>query len=400
MSTVPVPHEDDDGGLYSDSDYGASTYQQQGRLYGGGGSNSGGGGYTTETGRRMTGLPQSASPALPASSTSSSDSNGKSGVRYVGVPLQFQWSGPQRLKDGTVAPAEKTSGTVLQHAPLEKALIAQGLSPHQGINIAELRVLKATNASKQKIGVQFLNVNGENLDNFVSSDGEKATLVLHPGESVNFTHHDGGKGLLLASNPLNPEDQINVNMSPTEMIKDARAHPDKPGMVTTTLDLSGYLQDGTPESQLKPLSPLGLLILANAKAELKSNRAIDPEIRAKLLPPSDEEEKTSMLPGIQLAPTPFKPGSYDALIDREHLESLVHQYASDNAAKAQPTSAIDHIVRVVPLGAGVGAHIGDLSNAIGLSQREIDLAHATRQGVHLDVMYAIQHNGKKYDAKQ
>ncbi len=390
MSTVPIPHQNDHGGDGGEE----YTYEPQGRFSAYDYDNTRGPSIT-DTGRRMTGVPIAPfSPPLGGGG-SGSDAASKNNVRVIGVPMTFQWSGPQKEK---LAAGEKPAApNVTQHTPLPKALISNGLSPDENINLAEVRVLKATNASKQKVGVQFLNVNGEDLNHFVTADGTKVALVLHPGESVDYSHHDGGKGKLLASNPLDPVDQINVNMAPSEMMKAARAHPDKPGMVVTELDLSGYLDSRDETEQLKKLSPLGLLVLANAKGEIKSSRVVDPAIRAKLPMPSPDEE-TPILPGMELAPTPFKHGSYDALIDKQHLEELVRNYTNGNAAKAQPTSAKDHLIRVVPLdGRGPGAHIGDLSGAIGLSQREIDLAHATRQGVHLDVAYTIQHNGKKYD---
>jgi hypothetical protein len=396
MSTVPIPHEGDDGASFASALYGGyggnnsnevcDEYQQQGRYYGD---------------RRYDANEAYARGApfalVDSRSAPSGDASGARGVRVIGTPLQFQWSGPKMTKDGTQLTAEKTPGFVLQHKPLENALIAQGLSPTENVNLAGVYLQKASNMSHQKIGFQFLNVNGESLKSHFPSDGEWATVVLHPGEKLNFMSHNEGKGLLLAANQLGPEDQINVNMSPGDMIKAARAHPDAPGKMVTELNLSGFMyKNSTEEEQLKPMSPLALVILANAKTSLQKNPIIDSQIRANL-PQLEQGEKTDVLPDMQLAPTPFKPGSYDALIDAEQLDKLVQSYSTKNAAKAQPTSAKDHIIRVVPLGLGPNAHIGDLKKTIGVSQTDIDRSASMIHGAHLDVVYEIQHNGKKYD---
>lgn len=355
-----------------------------------------------------------AAAAMPATSESQTAIeaalNANKNIHVIGTPLTFQWTGPKKAPSGTGYVPQKEDGSVVAHTPLMTALTGRGLSPEEKLNVREMYIEKAANISKSAIAIKVSALNGRDLKKNHHADGSWSTLVLHPGEQVDYSHMNHGRGLRIASNNLDQHGDINVAMSPAEMMQYAKV-PDgdeykdangKPLKFVTRLDLSGYGQHTDPVEQLKPLekNPLGLLVYANAKVKINSHPGIEQAIGGRLpaIEPKDLE-LVDMLPDLQLAPAQFgKPGQFDAMIDAQHLRDLVDIYATNNAAKAQPTSAKEHKIEVFRLGgAGPKDHIGDLSKELGVTSADIDRAAHTLSGVHLQVNYVVQHNGKKYD---
>jgi len=316
-------------------------------------------------------------------------------VRKFGVPLTFKWSAnssakPQRKRLGVKAAASKdtlVSNALASHKPLDNALKHQSLSTQEKFNVRALYLQKAFNSSAEPVALQVANLNGENLKKNMHQNGEWSTVTLAPGERADYSHVNDGLGVQLASNQLDSQGQINVNMSPADLMKYAETHPnhiDSEGNPTkhlVNLDLSGFGQQGASmEEKLAPLekNPLGLLVYANAKAKINAVPGIEHAIGGSL-PPADGDTH-DLLPDLEVQPDVFgERGHFKALVSAAQLHDLVDHFSHENISKAQPTSAQSHVIALV--------HTSD-SKANG---RPVEGG-----AVHALFNYEIQHNGKPY----
>jgi len=317
-----------------------------------------------------------------------------SNVREFGVPLAFEWSAnssakPQRKRLGvkSAASASDNVDALATHKPLENALKHQSLSTAEKFNVRSLFLQKAHNSSAAPVALQVAHLNGKHVKTNVHQDGKWSTVTLSPGERVDYSHLNDGKGLQLASNYLDSQGEINVNMSPADLMKYAETHPhhvDSQGAPTkhlVHLDLSGFAQHGaTMEEKLAPLekNPLGLLVYANAKAKINAVPGIEQEIGGEL-PPADGHY-ADMLPGLEVQPDTFGArGNFKALVDAEQLRDLVDHFGRENISKAQPTSAQEHSISLVHA-----------------SSSKASARPAEGGAVYVQLHYQVQHNGKEY----
>jgi len=324
---------------------------------------------------------------------------GASNARFIGVPLTFKWSAgaagkPQRSRLAAKALGKSKgeidalkSSSLASHAPLERALKHNNLSTAEKFNVKAMYIQKAHNLSNEPVALQVANVNGRHVKSNAHQDGKWSTLVLFPGERVDYSHMNGGRGLLIAANNLDANGQINVNMSPSELMKYAESHPNhidsagKPTKHLVHLDLSGFATPGPIENQLAPLekNPLGLLVYANAKKKINSIPGIEKAIGGRLPPlEAHDHAATDMLPDLEVQPDLFgQKGHFKALVSAADLRELVEHFGQENVSKAQPTSAHDHV--------------------IALTSASDSKAGAAEGGVvHAQFNYEIQHNGKAY----
>lgn len=412
MSNVPFPHRDDTSGdvEYADYDYEATlgrqasngkgsnslfSFEQQGR-YGANAPNAVG---------RAAPVVQIAKEALGSQQQRDDDFDGSfdedasgNSARYVNVPLTFEWSGPpSKISTGASAAAAASvkPKNLLEVAPFPKVLQSMGLSPKERFNVKEMYVKSITNLSRVPVAIMVRGLNGEDLVVDHHQDGQVSTLVIDPHQSVNYSKLNGGRGHLLASNSLDMHGEVNVGVSPTEMLSAAKPHETDPTKLVTKLDLSGYA-DPNNKTPLKSVSKLGLLILANGKKQLLQDPNIPEYIRENLPPLTDKEARaTSMLTGMVVRPD-FQDHTYNVMVDAEQLRNLAHEYGNKNAASAQPTSAADHKIQVFRLGGAPDEHIGDISRAMNVTKADIDRAEQTTTGIVMQLGYVLQHPGTPF----
>lgn len=450
MSNINVPYDDDYGEehygqngngraqqLYAQQANGA--YQPQGRY-----ANGAGGRQvvalasapakqqtTVKTGAQANGVVASGeNGGANATAIDQALSSGKT-THTIGAPLTYQWPGPGRLAASssgadpkraieaakqaaaglraaarTNSNASADDGSVLVHAPLPNLLVAKKLCPEQPVNVSELYVEKLHNVSKSPIGIQVTGLNGQDLKKNIHQDGQWSTLTVLPGQQLDYTHLNGGRGLLLSANKLSSADEINVNMSPADMLAAAVPHKNfidasgAPTKFIVDLDFSGFADPSItdPAEQLAVLekNPAGLIVYANAKHAVHSQ--VPHELVARLPPITAEDlNRVNVLPGLEVSKAEFgKPGEYRALVDAQAYRDLVESYANDNQSKAAPTVPKEHKIAVFRMNGNDKEHIGDLSKELGVTQSDIDRSDQVTNGLHAHFNYVLQHNGTKH----
>lgn len=288
---------------------------------------------------------------------------------------------------------------VVEVKPLLGALQHQNLSTNEQFNIAGTYVESAKNISDSPLGVQFLAVNGRDVKNKYHKDGSWSTIVVGPRESRDFSMLNGGKGLLIASNPLDDYGNVNVQMSPGDLLASAKKHTDGKKYVVD-VDLTGFAnRNASLEEQLQPMSQLGKIVYANAKMAFNSYPGIEQMIGGPLPPLSQSDVSgTPLFPDIKVVPDLLSdtPGRFHAVIPADQLTDAVEHYGKAVVKNAQPTSAHQHAIRVFRIGTKNGQKIGDISNELGITQGDIDRSKVQWSGLHLVTNYDIQHNGKKF----
>lgn len=337
-------------------------------------------------------------PQQPAASLPATKGTGAS-VITVGTHETFKW------KNGN-----KAADDHLEAKPLIVALQGKGLSTAEQFNVPAAYIETATNKSDSVIGIQYHALNGQDIIKKQHKDGEWSTLVLHPNQTKDFSHLNDGKGLKIHENPLDEYGNVNVQMSPGDLLKHAETHKDyidaatgKPTHYQVEVDLSGFGKfEATQEEKLAPMSPLARVVYANAKADFHAVPGIEAMVGGPLPKPTPQEAAAEKLfPTMTVVPD-FRgkeKGRFTATIEAPHLQEAIDHYAKNVAQKAQPTSAQHHAIKVIRIGKGKGG-FGDISNELGVTPADIDRSKNSWSGVHLTTNYDIQHNGKPFDGEK
>lgn len=400
MSTVPLVDPNDDDamnftrGMYGNSgaapakNGAAYAYEQQGR-FGGAQPPAQRAPPQQQQQQQQQQAPKVITPVSNgARSENSSSASGENSVRKIGFSIKSEWTAPKKDEKGNLI---KDPREVTVHTPLVQALIGEGLDPDEYFNIRRLWMVKNTNHAKSEIGLKIYGVNGSNLEE-TRHEKEWSSVSMHPENSVDYSHIGDGK--LLHENMLDTHGEINSRMSTTAMLAQAVPHPKYPGKVTTTLDLSGFAQAQDERQQLKPLSELGWLVVANNSKKLKNNPMVHPDIRKNLpltVPAVD------LVPEFTIDKTPHVEHSYEAMFDKESLHNMLNEYEIDKSATAQPTSAKEFKIETFRIGAGPNQHIGDLTNELNVTSTDIERSRSMRTGVRAHFVVEIQHPGTPYD---
>lgn len=320
-------------------------------------------------------------------------------IYTIGVDHTFKW------KNGTDA------GAVLEDTPLLAGLQAKGLSTKEQFNVPAMYVESLQNVSHAPLGVQVEALNGRDLKNNFHKDGQWSTVYIPPGTTHNFKSLNDGKGLLIASNPLDEYGNINVLMAPKDLLKHTNTHDDykdpatgNPTHYVVDVDLSGYGKPGaTTSEQLKPMNPLARVVFANAKLAFAQVPGIEEMIGGQLPPLThDDVHSEKLFDGIKVVPdlTAKERGRFKAVINADQLHDVINHYSTEVAQKAQPTNAAEHKIKVIRIGKKPGEHFGDISRELGVGQAEIDRSKQHWQGLHAKFNYDIQHNGKPFDGEK
>lgn len=316
------------------------------------------------------------------------------GMYSFGAHQTYRW------KNGTA------DGAFTESTPLVTPLQHQNLSTTEQFNVANAYVESVKNVSDTPIGVQFVALNGKDIKKNWHENGQWSTVMVQPNQLRDFSHHNAGKGLLVHSNPLDDYGNVNVQMSPADLLKSAAKHPDyvdangDPTHYVVGVDFTAFGQrDLSLEDQLKPMSPLGKIVYANAKAKFNNIPGIEQLIGGPL-PPLDRKdiEGVDVFPTLEIRPDTLaaRPGRFHAIVQAQELKDAVDRYGQDVQKTAQPTSALTHKIKIVAL----TKNGFDSKNEIGVSPADVERSKSIYNGVHVAVNYDIQHNGKPFSGEK
>ena len=349
------------------------------------------------------------------------DGAGANRVQTLATTSEFRWKATPHKKD------------VTEVRPLNDALKIRGLAGEEQLNVAGVYVQSFANPTPHKLGVQLKGVNGRDLKLFAHpGEDEWSTFVMQPHETKNFMDQNGGKGLLLAANPLDVMSEANANISLKDIDKDLQTradwtHDGEPTHYFITADFSSFADpdfaNGHQGNVENKLSTAAKLLYSNAKMHFNLHPAVIaafgemplsksayqalrevtpptetvPKMQARLVPLKRNNVYTNAFDDIHISPDEHarSPGVFVVRVSRHEFDEMQHNYRSEVQSNSRPTDPNHHYVRVHRVGSEKGEHIGEISTQTvhNVSAGEAERLNKVTSGAHVQLVYDVQHPG-------
>jgi len=328
-------------------------------------------------------------------STTGRYSKGKSRRRHgppaarIGTTHQYTWNNETLASD-----------PMLVKRPLMTGLKARNLSVIDQFNMRGLYLTSGKNHESFAVGLVANGVNGEPIYNYVDDTGQQYTYPVLPGQELDFSKMNGGKGLKLAGQMLDSHGTVNLQMS-KEQLKGFAKPSDKESELTIDLDFTNHTKN-SPKGAKDTLNPLAKVVIANSRAILSQNPDIRKIVGETLDPDSASDVKhKSQFASFKVAQQPFDEtgNKFIVRVDEQSLDNVLKR-VNNKAKQAAKTSANDYTMSVIRLNHKAGASLpfGNTKGEHGITTRDLDLAAANGKtsGLHIVLNHEIDHNGKAY----
>ena len=308
-----------------------------------------------------------------------------------------------------------TGQEVLSHAPLVSALQDLNLDPNAPLHIRKIWLNSHSIVSKSPLGAQLANVNGKDLElERHSGDHFKwATHTVHPsatGASVDYSHLNGGSGMLLHQSELDQHDKVNSRISLNDMWADVKTHPDymedgEPTHYVISANFAGYAdpENVTQEQKVASMTSVAQLVYTNAKPQINNHPAIQQHLPGVQLQSYSTQEAANNLfseVDVRHDNSGKQKHRFNVLVKADEFNRVMSLYGKQLEQTPKATKAADHTVSIFRPGQTDPAiepkstnTIGNIAGEGGVSLSDIERSKTTWSTMHLVLTYEIDHPG-------